>query len=243
MYILGFLLLFLGVFLLLYSILVLFFSKNQTHQEKKHIPDSTSKEDQSLNVHIKSEPLFVPQAQASKDKESQSPKIETISPETNSPTEKNGLKPPQETSAKSVILDEIKSKLKTKIPQKKFQEVTQETKSQFLKADLELFLTGYLYCDPAHTSYVVLEKKDKTPSDSLSNLIRLGNATLEWNKDKFILNYVEKQIDLMFYNIKEIRFTDECAVFISKTPEEPYYYFLSKQIDQLKAFLHQLSKV
>ncbi len=242
MYILGFLFLFLGISLLLYSLLLLFFSKNQqTNEIKKNIVEPTQKEDTSSQNDLNIQPNNQSQTLSSMQNESQSFHKESLkSQETSTETTKNELTN-KETPLTFRKLDDIKSQIKQKIIKKDFQDIPQEKSTQLISKDLELFITGYLYFDPAHTSYMLLEKKDKTPGDNLSNLQRLGNAALEWNKNSFILNYDEKQIGLMYQNLKEIRFMEDCAVFISKNPEDPYYFFLSKQINELKSFLHKLS--
>lgn len=243
MYILGFLFLFLGISLLLYSLLVLFFSKNQQpYENNKHTVEPSHKEDTSSQIKVSTQLKTEDQPLSSSQNESQSFESESTIAEkkfliTNNDQSKSTKEMPSTTSK----LQDIKSQIKQKITKKDFQDIPQEKSTQLINKDLELFITGYLYCDPAHTSYIILEKKDKTPGDNLSNLTRLGNASLEWNQNSFILNYDEKQINLIYYNLKEIRFMEDCAVFISKNPEDPYYFFLSKQINDLKSFLHQLS--
>jgi hypothetical protein len=209
MYILGFIFLFIGLSLLLYTILLIihFFWDNS---KKKEI------------------------LEAKKDK----PTIENFSQK----MIEDPILPKNKEQVQNDYIEEKEKKeslihqnQKTKSNIHKPTTVQKELKEKFL----DLYLTGYLYYDPTKSTYILFEKFDKTPSDYLSNLNRLGNATIEWKNDGFIINYDENTIYLKYQNLKEIRFSDECAAFISKNNTEPYYYFFSNQILQLKNFLKQ----
>ncbi len=108
--------------------------------------------------------------------------------------------------------------------------------------NLELFITGYLYFDTSGKTFILLEKKEKTPSEVLSYMIRLGNASLEWSENQFVLSYAENQISLPLKELKEVRFLEDCAIFIQKQ-NNTYYYFFSRQINELKEFMSKLLEI
>lgn len=240
MYILGFLFLFIGLSLLLYSILILLFSKETAKGEKKNILQSFPKKNQTSSESTNIPPsIEMEPAPSSSNHDSKTFQEESFQFTPKSEQENKDLQMKKEVL--STKFKHIKSPLKSKNIKKEYRDFESQNLQKHNIEDLELYLTGYLYCDPAHTSYTLLEKKDRTPSENLSHLTRLGNAILEWNKNRFILSYDEKQISLFYYNLKEIRFTEECAIFITKEPGEPYYFFLSNHINVLKSFLLKLS--
>lgn len=229
MYILGFLFIFIGLSLLLYTILLLINPK----PEKESFKESINLETQNQELKPKKD-------------------IDVI----NIPTNQNiEIQPAIEESTKPENIELTKQKTSTlqskKIQASNFSKPTQPSTSKqqgdnnvkkIQEPNLDLFLTGYLYYDPTRSTYILIEKRDRTSSEYLSNLIRLGNATIEWKVNTFIINYDENKIYLNYENLQEIRFSDECAIFIPKKNNEPYYYFFSNQTEELKQFLKELSQ-
>lgn len=211
MYIIGFIFIFIGLSLLLYTIIIFFTNQAQNKKiEDKISNQSTPKEKFDLK----------------NDSPSVQSNIQVKQNQKNTDFEK-------ETTIKNSINftnKEIKSK------------DLLETQNQSLEKvkNMELLITGYLYYDNTGTTDLLLEKQEKTPSEILSNLIRLGNATLEWSINKFIFNFPENQILLNLKDLKEVRFIEDCAIFIP-IQKKPYYYFFSKQIQELKNFLSNLT--
>ncbi len=229
MYILGFLFLFIGLSLLLYTILLLINKKpeKESFQETKNIET----QNQELNPKKEIDVIKIPTNQnieiQSAIKESTKPKnIELTKPKVSSLQSKKIQSP---NFFKSTQLSTSKQEWENNV--KKTQE-----------PNLDLFLTGYLYYDPSRSTYILIEKRDRTSSEYLSNLTRLGNATLEWKTNTFIINYDENKIHLNYENLQEIRFCEECAIFIPKKNNEPYYYFFSNQTEELKQFLKEISQ-
>jgi hypothetical protein len=228
MYILGFLFLFIGLSLLLYTILLLINPK----PEKESFKESINLETQNQELNPKKE-------------------IDVI----NIPTNQNiEIQPAIEESTKPENIELTKPKAPTlhskKIQTQNSSKPTQPSTSKqqwdnikkIQESNLDLFLTGYLYYDHTRSTYILIEKRDRTSSEYLSNLIRLGNATIEWKVNTFIINYDENKIYLNYENLQEIRFSEECAIFIPKKNNEPYYYFFSNQTEELKQFLKELSQ-
>ena len=231
MYILGFLFLFIGLSLLLYTILLLFNPKpepkKESYKEKKNLETlnqelKPKKEIDEIeiptNQNIEIQPAFEESIKP-ENIELTKPKVSTL--QSNKIQSPNLFKPTQSSTSKQEWDNN----------EKKIQE-----------PNLDLFLTGYLYYDPSRSTYILIEKRDRTSSEYLSNLIRLGNATIEWKTNTFILNYDENKIYLNYENLQEIRFSEECAIFIPKKNNEPYYYFFSTQTKELKEFLKELSQ-
>ncbi|MFN3604614.1 MAG: hypothetical protein ACK4UJ_07885 [Leptonema sp. (in: bacteria)] len=148
------------------------------------------------------------------------------------------LEQKQKKEALSENIEEPKKEVASKFSEKK--EAKDKERKIFQKTSLELFITGYLYYDSTGNTFILLEKKEKAPSEVLSHLIRKGNATLEWSENKFVISYAESQIFLDLKELQEIRFIEDCAIFIP-VQKKPYYYFFSKQNRELKKFMSDLT--
>lgn len=230
MYIIGFIFIFIGLSLLLYTIIIFFTNQAQNKKIEEKINNQNLSSDKS-------------------DLKKDSSSIQSV-------TNSNSFsKTSTSLGLSSIQLNPIQRQKKTELEKGKatenFVNSTNEeviSKSHFetqnqikdnLK-NLDLLITGYFYYDTTGTTDLLLEKQEKTPSEILSNLIRLGNATLEWSLDKFIFNFSENQILLNLKDLKEVRFIEDCAIFIP-IQKKPYYYFFSKQIQELKNFLSNLT--
>ncbi len=110
--------------------------------------------------------------------------------------------------------------------------------SQMSSLDLHLYITGFLYYDPSQSTTSAYVEKHSSNAEFLSNFKRLGNASLEWYKNKFKIQYKEGEIFLETKDILEIRFLNHCAIFILKN--KPDYYFFSYEIQKLNQFLNKL---
>lgn len=200
MYILGFLLIFIGLSLLLYTLVIYITNHPKTKKEGELFTESKD----STEVPLKE-------------------------------IHKNFVA--QQTQNSSEIQEK-----KTELPREKQITTLEKPKKTSKQIELELFITGYLYFDSTGKTFILIEKKEKAPSEVLSHLVRLGNAALEWFENKFVISYAETHINLPIKELQEVRFVEECAIFIPKE-KNAYYYFFSKQIHELKELMSKLSEI
>ncbi|MCS7206123.1 MAG: hypothetical protein NZ853_10545 [Leptospiraceae bacterium] len=242
MYFLGFLFIFIGLVLLAYTLISLFLSKTQQANE------SFGFKSKAFEKSEKEEPKPQPNESPVKTQTTENT-IENHKSKITPTSEESNLLPISEQQAPIQLNPTNKEALSEipKEPEKPIEKPKEETPQNPLSSskinlkDLDIFLTGYLYYDPSQSSEIILEKFDKTPTDYLTHLIRLGNCTLEWKEYEFIFNYDEDKIILPIDLIKEIRFGELGAIFLTKKKDIPYYFFLSKQIYELKDFLKKIA--
>ncbi len=246
MYLLGFIFLFIGLSLFLYTILKFIYYKNQISSNHNQQTQKEQKKENIINnVHVhnldidKEESSYIREDSISKT----IPEKATINHKTSIKNKNNLENNTQLVRNQAEIKKENFSKDDSK--NHKYSKVNTKDnaylESNSIVKNLYIYIVGYLYYDPTRTTHILLKKFDSISGEYLSNIIRLGNATLEWENDQFIINYDVNKIYLNFKDLSEIRFLDDCAVFISHNTNIPYYYFFSSTISELKKFLNILS--
>lgn len=245
MYVVGFILIFAGMVIFLYAIFSLIFTKNTVLSETPEKSGNSNREvagdfNKKPELHTRFDQTdrqeTVISAPKTPQQESHEPEESTYRKVTHHDVEKHRKKHYQEKLPP-------KEKLRKNIPEREIPADTPQPPQHPVagKKALDIFLAGYLYYDTSHSTEILLEKLERTPTDYLSHLKRIGNCVLEWKDQEFIFSYDENKIHLSLKNIKEVRFFDFCAAFLTNRRETPFYYFFSRDVAELKKFLQALA--
>ncbi len=104
----------------------------------------------------------------------------------------------------------------------------------------ELYTTGYLYTDAAHST-VLLDSPEKVEAESTGHMKRLGPASLRFRHEAYCFDHGDGTLVLPESRMREIRFSDGGAVFVPQGSDLPLAYFFTVETQAIREFLSSRS--